>query len=472
MLDEPDARTVAPDRKIQQIELATEFPEKILPWVKFQELIVAMTQEDAEEDCTEFVEFVKENFADYLQSVMFQIAWFYDLRPKKVKIIAKAATDICLHFHYKPHFLHFRTRFPRLTYRLYMNGVYTDEDIKEHSKRTSLIFSLFVARKLGNEITELPYCFNEITVEQISANDYQLLNDIIEYSYDHTSINYALKYDDIEMFQQLASVPGFDMEHTINIDLTEIKKPTTATEKPLIVTPLAFAAFYGSKKCFDYIALNGGSFTESVCEKAVMGGNIDIIRQCLTRCPEGFEREAFMNAIIYNRNDIADFLLTNCKCRGTNLKDCVYAMNIPACEYAVENGLELDKVVYGTNPLVLSTERLSYPMALFLLEKGADINYPLGEGKLEIAPIHIVAGNGLTDIIKLFIERGADLNVVTPDQEGLTPVHCAVLGGCPLDSLPLLLEAKADPKILTKKGKKASELTIKQETIDLLAKYE
>ena len=72
-----------------------------------------------------------------------------------------------------------------------------------------------------------------------------------------------------------------------------------------------------------------------------------------------------------------------------------------------------------------------------------------------MAALHAASGNGHTDIMKLLLDRDADINLT--DQENMTPLHYAVISGGK-EAVSLLLENGADTSIRTKEGKTALDI--------------
>lgn len=62
------------------------------------------------------------------------------------------------------------------------------------------------------------------------------------------------------------------------------------------------------------------------------------------------------------------------------------------------------------------------------------------------APLHSAAGHGHIDVIKLLLERGADINTRCEWLRGNTPLHMAAESG-QLKTVQYLLQAGADPRI-------------------------
>jgi ankyrin repeat protein len=75
----------------------------------------------------------------------------------------------------------------------------------------------------------------------------------------------------------------------------------------------------------------------------------------------------------------------------------------------------------GFSPLLLAAYNDKFVMVSFLLKNGADVNYSTSQGSI----LHSVAYKGNTEIAKLLIDKGA--NVDTPDQNGTTPLHYATM---------------------------------------------
>lgn len=87
-----------------------------------------------------------------------------------------------------------------------------------------------------------------------------------------------------------------------------------------------------------------------------------------------------------------------------------------------------------------------------LLDAGAD---PNEQDLLGMTPLHITACRGCPDLVKLLIERGADLDITNRD--GRTPLFSACTWSLHGDSdfaecAILLLDAGADPTIIDDLG--------------------
>jgi len=89
-------------------------------------------------------------------------------------------------------------------------------------------------------------------------------------------------------------------------------------------------------------------------------------------------------------------------------------------------------VVFVNNFLVLlhlhivkyAVKAQSIPLLKMLLHKDPDVNSPEEEGVGGSCPIHTAVRLGNTDIVRLLLENGANVNA--KDHIGFTPLHIAV----------------------------------------------
>ena len=113
-----------------------------------------------------------------------------------------------------------------------------------------------------------------------------------------------------------------------------------------------------------------------------------------------------------------------------------------------------DYTTDGFTALGLACYFGQYEVAKHLIEQGADINLPSQNG-FNVFPIHSAAAGNYTDILRLLIESGAQVNV--KQQAGSTPLHAAAQYGN-LDMLIILLEHGADVNVRMEGGKLPADL--------------
>ena len=110
---------------------------------------------------------------------------------------------------------------------------------------------------------------------------------------------------------------------------------------------------------------------------------------------------------------------------------------------------------YRETPLMVAARRGTWDMVKLLLDRGANVNT---SSPIAGTALHAAAYRGRLDLCKLLIERGADVNA--PNEEGWTVLH-QVVNGAPdyprlngqfLEVVKLLVEKGADVNARTRGG--------------------
>jgi len=108
----------------------------------------------------------------------------------------------------------------------------------------------------------------------------------------------------------------------------------------------------------------------------------------------------------------------------------------------------------GFTPLGLACYFGQFEVARYLVLKGADVNLPSNNG-FHVFPIHSAAAGNYTDIARMLVDNGAQVNV--KQQAGATPLHSAAQNGN-LELLILLLEHGAETNSRMEGGKLPADL--------------
>ena len=103
----------------------------------------------------------------------------------------------------------------------------------------------------------------------------------------------------------------------------------------------------------------------------------------------------------------------------------------------------------GTTALNWAARMGDTQLATLLISHGSDVNGIVPSGDRDQAPLHEATNTKQVDMVRLLIERGADVNAAT--LLGQTPLHNAVLRNDP-EIARLLIENKADVNVITKQG--------------------
>ena len=122
--------------------------------------------------------------------------------------------------------------------------------------------------------------------------------------------------------------------------------------------------------------------------------------------------------------------------------------NIRLLGWLLDNGFDVNAYAKGAQtPLMMAAENDSGALALYLLTRGADLefkSYRDGTTALQVAVVY-----RKTELAELLLQQGANVN--SQNSQGYTPLHSAV-GRCDLPSTLVLLEHGADPELENKKG--------------------
>lgn len=124
---------------------------------------------------------------------------------------------------------------------------------------------------------------NDITsnFQQLQENDWELLKKYLAEGHNAESLSAALKFDNVDLLRKYASSPSFNINEQLPPSFFE---PSWFVQNEPSL--LAFAAYFGSLKCFTYLTschasmLNVGRMGSLLSHYAVAGGNLEIVRLC------------------------------------------------------------------------------------------------------------------------------------------------------------------------------------------------
>jgi len=131
--------------------------------------------------------------------------------------------------------------------------------------------------------------------------------------------------------------------------------------------------------------------------------------------------------------------------------------------------------LYGMTPLHKAAAFNEKTIAAMLMAHGADpLAFGAKYGVIKMAPIHLAAESGYTDLVRLFLEKGVDINLATRGKNRVTPLHIAAAKGR-ADVVELLLKSGAQVNARDVEGKTPLHWAVaaeQKEVADMLKIYD
>lgn len=227
-----------------------------------------------------------------------------------------------------------------------------------------------------------------------------------------------VRRDDIENFEKMANVPGFDVDQMVNKTVLEYCSIVWAGSQLI-----GFAAFHGARKVFESLVVRGADVTmvdanrQTLGNLAVAGGDLEIIGRCeAIGC--GFEGSLEVSARAW-RFDIFQWLLAK---GNIDIKD--------------------------TDVLHEAAHRNSIEVMLFCIERGCEVNK---RDKFGETPLHKAASGGRTEAINILL-LCIGIEVDSRDELGLTPFATCVQKGVRDAVLAFIQDGRCDINAKTVMG--------------------
>jgi len=192
------------------------------------------------------------------------------IRPHQLEKAVQISVEYCHSANFRRKILEKSYECPVLIYLLYKRGVLIFGEIEPFLKSRDCFLISYYFRKeiydfesfIGSK--QQPYSFDESFLE--NEND---IDQMIEYGFLPSSIEYVLKYDVID-----------DLNH-FNIQNQEaVWSPFEWSFKPKYLDILSFSGFFGSIKCFKYLLMNGMAINSSTISMVICSDCLDLFHLC------------------------------------------------------------------------------------------------------------------------------------------------------------------------------------------------
>jgi len=251
--------------------------------------------------------------------------------------------------------------------------------------------------RLVSSLTKLYENFGKLV-----ENSFSTLRDYVNYGCVSSTVEFALKFDDLDMFMSFCSDPSFKINGEITQSPFEVCR--LPTSRP---SHIQFAASFGSIRTFKYLIMNN-SKSDQLPRFAVIGGELDIVR-ILEHNGEKIEG-CLKVAVEWRRESVLRWIL----------ESHLFVLN------------ELDEALMSS---AITGHIESFKI---LVDAGADPNVEYETKGL----LHIAAENQQIEFFRFLMELNTyDINKRT--KYGLTPLHFAAKAGC----FAIVSQLISNPKI-------------------------
>lgn len=390
------SKIYGPRRKVKYI-CQDDYPEELSQYVQLYDHLINLTEETLPE-CIEFIKkFLKENPKEQC-TFIYIISKLWISRPKKLKSYIDLLTAVKSEFHSL-------NKIPlSFDLRNQVNSLVKDQ----FSATLSKYFPIILNNKGLNYFTPI------IPRGKVNIEDLYTI-------FPKNTVGYFIINDMINELQEYMSQPNCSFD--LRLDIYHVD----------MITPLELAARFGSVNCFKFLLLNDQQFGSGGLYDAIIGGNNEIIHSCEKigkECDDPFE-----TAVLYNQNEVADWLLDKENCKIVTPASMLECGNIKALIFGVLNKARFDLSYDHLGLLARLADLGSLILEEFCLKNGAD---PSKQSKSRKNPLSYAAINGDVDMCKLLIKYDSPINL-----NKRSPLHdaaeCNNVGVC-----QVLIENGAD----------------------------
>jgi len=190
--------------------------------------------------------------------------------------------------------------YPALIFRLYKKGVFNIEELEPLIDGGRPFLLRFYFRR---EIKFLGFDYRKTSelpkLDEVFFQNDENIDQMIEYGFLPSSIEYCLKYDDISIFREICIKNRKCVKWS----------PFEWSIKPVSLDFLSFSGFFGSIKCFKHLLLNGYDINDRVRSSVVCSGSMDLFHLCDGKKINLIDE--MLNASRFGRTNIISYFVEN-----------------------------------------------------------------------------------------------------------------------------------------------------------------
>jgi len=159
---------------------------------------------------------------------------------------------------------------PVLIYKLYKRRVLGFEEIEPFLRSNgSFLLSYYFWKEISDFTCLISKKYKPFGIDESFFENTNEIDQLIEYGYHPSSIEYCLKYDIVDDFKN------------INDLFQEAKwSPFEWSLKPENLDLFSFSGFFGSIKCFKHFLMNGARVNDNALSNVICSGCLDLFHLC------------------------------------------------------------------------------------------------------------------------------------------------------------------------------------------------
>jgi len=259
------------------------------------------------------------------------------IRPHQLEKAVDISVEYCKLSDFRQKLLNKSKECPVLIYQLYKRNILVFEEIEPILKNRDTFLLGWYFRK---EIKDFEsFIENKSKLNGFDESFLKNENDIdqlIEYGFLPSSIEYCLKYDVID-----------DLINIDNLIQKAKWSPFEWSNKPEYLDLLSFSGFFGSIKCFKHLLMKGFEINANVLSMVVCGGSFDLYHIC--------QGQQSMTPNLVG--------------------EAIEFFHLPLLVFMIENGADINaKKNYDLAPLQYAAQKGHIGVVEYLVNQKADIN--------------------------------------------------------------------------------------------------
>ena len=192
------------------------------------------------------------------------------IRPHQIEKAVRLSIDYSKIVDFREKLLEKSNECPVLIYQLHKRGVLTFQEIEPFLRYDGAFWLCYYFRKeIKSFVSFIERKFKPGDFDESFLQNENNIDQMIEYGFLPSTIEYSLKYDGIDDFII------FD-----NYNQKAKWSPFEWSYEPTYLDLLSFSGFFGSIKCFKHLLLKGFQISENVLSMVVCSGCIDLFHLC------------------------------------------------------------------------------------------------------------------------------------------------------------------------------------------------